>query len=184
MNAYYFILISLFSNCSFVDDFVISRNEDEVRKAYNSIYKKCPEVALRIPCFLPLKEFKDIRFSSGFGERQHPIQGVIKHHNGIDIASKVKPVIATASGWIKRTGFEKGLGNYIVIDHKNSYETTYAHLSKISVFENNYVSLGDEIGMVGSTGNATGNHIHYEIRKNSIILNPTPYLLLFYYANN
>ena len=183
MKAIGVLLISLFSNCFTVEKFVVSSSEDEVRKAFNWIYKNCPESAYKIPCFLPIKVLEGVKVSSGFGQRIHPIKGVLKHHNGIDIASEVNPVIATASGHIKRIGYSISLGNFIVIDHGNSYETTYAHLSKITVYENNYVSLGDEIGIVGNTGSATGNHIHYEIRKNGVILNPTPYLLLFYYAN-
>lgn len=178
------LICCFFTNCKSVDGFVVNSSDYEVRRAYNTIYRNCPEAAYRIPCFLPLKDFQGIKLSSGFGQRLHPIDGVVKHHNGIDIASSVKPVIATASGRVKRIGFDKGLGNFIVIDHENTYETTYAHLSKIIVFENNYVDLGEQIGMVGSSGNATGNHIHYEVRKNKRILNPTPYLLLFYYANN
>lgn len=179
------VLLAYFcSNCFEAEKYVMLHSDVEVRKAYKALYKSCPETAYRIPCFLPLKDFEGVKVSSGFGDRLHPIKGVVKHHNGIDIASSVRPIIATATGKVKMTGYDKGLGNFIVIDHGNSYETTYAHLSKIIVYENNYVSLGDEIGLVGSTGNATGNHIHYEIRKNSIILNPTPYLLLFYYANN
>jgi murein DD-endopeptidase MepM/ murein hydrolase activator NlpD len=171
------------ANCGNMEDFVRTSSDDSVIREYYNIYRKCPEIAFRIPCFLPLKNFHGVRLSSGFGNRLHPIQGVVKHHNGIDISSGQKPVIATAGGRIKRIGFNKGLGSFIVIDHENSYETTYAHLSKIIVFQNNYVSLGDEIGLVGNSGSATGNHIHYEIKKNGRILNPTPHLLLFYYAN-
>jgi murein DD-endopeptidase MepM/ murein hydrolase activator NlpD len=184
MKAIGVVVLLHFSNCFSIEKFVVSSSELEVRKAFNLIYENCPESAYRIPCFLPIKVLEGVKVSSGFGQRIHPVKGVLKHHNGIDIASTVRPVIATASGRIKRLGYNKGLGKYIIIDHENSYETTYAHLSKITVFENNYVNLGDEIGMVGSTGNTTGNHIHYEIRKNHQILNPTPYLLLFYYANN
>ena len=183
MKAIGVYLFLHFSNCFSIEKFVVTSSELEVRKAFNWIYKNCPESAYKIPCFLPIKVLEGVKVSSGFGQRIHPIKGLLKHHNGIDIASEVNPVIATASGHIKRIGYSTSLGNFIIIDHGNSYETTYAHLSKITVFENNYVSLGDEIGMVGSTGSATGNHIHYEIRKNRVILNPTPYLLLFYHAN-
>lgn len=155
-------------------------DEQLVRRNFSYFYKKCPKVALSIPCFLPLKDFTHAQISSGFGTRKHPISGITKHHNGIDIACTVREVVATATGIIKATGYDTGLGYFVVIDHQNSYETTYGHLSKISVQEGQTVNILETIGMVGSTGASTGNHIHYEIRKKGILVNPIEYLLLVY----
>lgn len=155
-------------------------DELSVRKNFAYFYSKCPKMALSIPCFLPLKDFTDTRISSGFGNRKHPLSGIVKHHNGIDIASPVREVVATASGIIKTTGYDNGFGYFIIIDHQNSYQTTYGHLSKILVQEGQQINILETIGMVGSTGAATGNHVHYEIRKNGILLNPVEYLLLVY----
>lgn len=71
------------------------------------------------------------RISSGFGTRRHPLSGIAKHHNGVDISSPVREVIATASGFIKATCYDEGLRYFVIIDHQNSYQTTYGHLSKI-----------------------------------------------------
>jgi murein DD-endopeptidase MepM/ murein hydrolase activator NlpD len=68
----------------------------------------------------------------------------------------------------------------VVIDHQNSYQTTYGHLSKITVVKGQKVLITEAIGMVGSTGASIGNHVHYEIRKNGVLCNPMGYLLLFY----
>lgn len=179
------ILIALFGlfqepTCEDLKRTIKLLDEQSVRKNFAYFYKKCPKVALLIPCFLPLKDFAYAQISSGFGTRKHPISGIAKHHNGIDIACSVREVVATATGIIKATGYDAGLGYFVVIDHQNSYETTYGHLSKISVQERQTVNILETIGMVGSTGASTGNHIHYEVRKNGILLNPIEYLLLVY----
>lgn len=155
-------------------------DERSVRENFAAIYKKCPETALTIPCFLPLKDFQGTHISSGFGVRKHPIKGILKHHNGIDISSPVKDVVATASGVVHAIGYDTGLGNYVIINHQNSYQTTYGHLSTILVQEGQKITILETLGVVGSTGASTGNHIHYEIRKNGILVNPIEYLLLMY----
>lgn len=177
------ILIAFFSlfqepSCEDLQRTIKILDEQLVRKNFAYFYKKCPKVALSIPCFLPLKDFNHAQISSGFGTRKHPISGISRHHNGIDIACSVREVVATATGIIKATGYDAGLGYFVVINHKNSYETTYGHLSKISVQERQAISILEPIGMVGSTGASTGNHIHYEVRKNGILVNPIEYLLL------
>lgn len=179
------LLCSIEENkCESFSSYIESMNEQKIIKEFTQIYTTCPEQALRIPCFLPLKDFKNTIISSGYGVRKHPIKGVLKHHNGIDIASPKKDVIATATGIIKATGYNNGLGHFVVIDHQNSYETTYGHLSTILVEKGQKVKILDSIGMVGNTGLSKGYHIHYEIRKNGILTNPVDYLLLLYRAVN
>lgn len=178
-----FILIGFISlfhepDCDKIQTQISYLDEQSVRKNFAYFYRKCPKMALTIPCFLPLKDFTDARISSGFGTRKHPLSGIVKHHNGIDFASPVREVVATASGIIKTTGYNDGLGYFVIIDHQNSYQTTYGHLSKILVQEGQQINILETIGMVGSTGASTGNHVHYEIRKNGILLNPIEYLLL------
>lgn len=178
-----FILIGLISHfqepdCDKTQAQIRYLDELSVRKNFTYFYRKCPKMALTIPCFLPLKDFADTRISSGFGTRRHPLSGIIKHHNGIDISSPVREVVATATGIIKETCYDNGLGYFVIIDHQNSYQTTYGHLSKILVQEGQQINILENIGMVGSTGASTGNHIHYEVRKNGILVNPIEYLLL------
>jgi murein DD-endopeptidase MepM/ murein hydrolase activator NlpD len=115
---------------------------------------------------------------SGFGYRLHPLDGVVKFHYGTDIpAYSGVEIHAFADGLIGLTGEEKGYGNYVVIDHGNGYNTLYAHCSKILVNMGDLVSLGDTIALVGATGEATGPHLHFELRDNGIFLNPEYYLL-------
>jgi murein DD-endopeptidase MepM/ murein hydrolase activator NlpD len=179
-----FVIFScfFFIDCETLNHKISNLSERDVRKSYTFLYQECPQTALSIPCFLPLKVFDGVNISSGFGNRKHPFKGIIKHHNGIDLASPIQEVIATASGVVLKTGFDKGLGSFVVIDHQNSYQTTYGHLSKITVVKGQKVMITEAIGMVGSTGASTGNHVHYEIRKNGVLCNPVGYLLLFYEA--
>ncbi len=98
-------------------------------------------------------------------------------HLGIDIAAPPgTEVRATAQGIIVKAGMNKGYGNYVKIKHSSGFSTLYAHLKKIITFQGCSVKKGEVIGLVGSTGNATGPHCHYEIRDCGAIVNPYPYL--------
>ncbi|RME59843.1 MAG: M23 family metallopeptidase [Candidatus Dadabacteria bacterium] len=117
------------------------------------------------------------KVTSKFGLRKHPILRVVKHHSGIDLAvPKGSLVRAVADGVVVFSDPFKGYGNLIVIQHKNGYTSHYGHLEKILVYPGKKVSAGEIIGTVGSTGLATGPHLHLEIRKNGKPLNP---LLIF-----
>lgn len=111
--------------------------------------------------------------SSGFGYRNDPFTSLKKMHKGTDIAaSEGTDIIAAASGVISRVAFDKnGYGNYCVIKHGNNLKTLYAHCSQILVKEGEEVTAGDVIAKVGSTGQSTGNHLHFEIRLNEIPVN-------------
>jgi murein DD-endopeptidase MepM/ murein hydrolase activator NlpD len=106
------------------------------------------------------------RVSSGFGMRHHPILGYSKMHKGIDFAAPTgTPVLASGDGVIEFAGRSGGYGNYIRIQHTAEYQTAYAHLSAYArgLRDGMRVSQGDVIGYVGSTGQSTGPHLHYEI---------------------
>ena len=115
------------------------------------------------------------RLSSNFGMRKHPISGYNKMHKGVDFAAPIgTPIYAGGNGVIEFVGNNGGYGKYIRIRHNNEYKTAYAHLSKykqgISVGKR--VNQGDVIGFVGSTGNSTGPHLHYEIIYQNKHINP------------
>lgn len=96
-----------------------------------------------------------------------------RQHNGIDIARPSnRSILAADSGVVKATGPQGGFGNRIVIDHGNGYQTLYAHLSSIQVSPGQKVGRGSTIGVMGSTGNSTGVHLHFEVRKNGSLINP------------
>lgn len=111
--------------------------------------------------------------SSRFGLRIHPITGEKKTHTGIDIASNQgTTVYASDGGSVTLAGWNGGYGNCIMIDHGNGYVTLYGHLSSISVSQGQSVSQGDVIGAVGSTGNSTGPHLHFEVLKDGSRIDP------------
>lgn len=115
------------------------------------------------------------KISSRFGSRESIRNHV---HKGIDIAARNGTAIkAAASGTVKNAGFNNGgYGNLVIIDHGNGIETYYGHCSKIYVSVGQTVNAGDLIAAVGSTGNSTGNHLHFEIRNNGSQVNPQNYL--------
>ncbi len=111
--------------------------------------------------------------SSGAGLRSDPITGEQDTHEGLDIsADRGSPVFATANGTIETASSSGAYGNLIVVDHGYGLETRYGHLQAFRVKAGDQVQRGQQIGMVGSTGRATGPHLHYEVRVNGRILNP------------
>ena len=117
----------------------------------------------------------DFRISSNFGNRKHPIHGKIAFHKGVDYAAKLgTPIHATAEGVIEYIGKNGGYGNYIKIKHNNKYSTCYAHISKFSsdIKLGSKVKQGQIIAYVGSTGVATGPHLHYEVIYNGKHIDP------------
>ena len=115
--------------------------------------------------------------TSYYGYRIHPISGVNQLHNGMDIgAPEGSKVMAGLTGTVVTSAYNDSYGNYVVIKDSKGYELRYAHLSSRSVSAGSAVTKGDEIGLVGSTGNSTGSHLHIELLKNGERLNPIFYL--------
>ncbi len=113
------------------------------------------------------------RVSSGFGMRRHPIARVWREHKGIDYAAPTGTrVRAVGEGVVEFAGRKGGYGNVVIIRHHGKYSTVYAHLSRISVKRGERVEQNDTIGAVGSTGWATGPHLHYEFRVAGTPRNP------------
>lgn len=115
--------------------------------------------------------------TSSFGMRDHPILGGRRAHKGIDLAAPVgTPIYATADGTISRASWFSGYGLYVSIEHGGEMQTRYGHMSRLNVAEGQMVRKGDVIGFVGSTGNSTGPHLHYEVRVAGEAVNPAPYM--------
>ena len=115
------------------------------------------------------------RISSNFGMRKHPISGYNKMHKGVDFAAPTgTPIYAGGNGIVEFIGNNGGYGKYIRIRHNNEYKTAYAHLSRYEkgISKGVRVSQGETIGYVGSTGNSTGPHLHYEILYQNKHINP------------
>lgn len=115
--------------------------------------------------------------TSNYGMRTHPIKGGRRQHQGIDIAAaKGTPISSVLPGKVIFAGEQRGYGNIVYVDHGNGTVTRYAHMSAISVKKGQAVSKGTKLGEVGSTGNSTGNHLHFEVRVNGKSVDPRPYL--------
>nr|WP_297174729.1 M23 family metallopeptidase [uncultured Agathobaculum sp.] len=114
--------------------------------------------------------------NSVYGWRLHPIYGTMKFHAGEDIpASYGAEILAAASGTVVTAGWVSGYGNYTVIDHGGGLMTAYGHQSSFAVSVGEVVTQGQVIGYVGSTGNSTGPHLHFEVYVNGETVDPMSY---------
>ena len=116
--------------------------------------------------------------TSSFGIREHPIQGIVKQHTGIDIGNATygSPVVAAEDGVVTYAGWLGGYGNCVMISHGNGIVTLYGHGQKVLTELHKEVKKGDLIMEVGSTGNSTGPHLHFEVRVNGTCVQPLNYV--------
>ncbi|GBR76802.1 peptidase M23 [Candidatus Termititenax persephonae] len=155
---------------------LLLKNSQEIEAMIKKIMLENPPVESRGSgkYIWPLKG----TLTSYYGRRLHPIFKVWKSHTGLDIADgkTATPVKAADSGVVIYAEWYGGYGNAIIIDHGKGFSTLYGHLSKIGVRKNAKVDKGQVIGNVGSTGYATGPHLHFEIRRNGETVDPLTYL--------
>lgn len=115
------------------------------------------------------------RLSSGFGMRKHPVLGYTKMHKGTDFAAPTgTPIYAAGDGVVEYAGRKGGYGNYIRVRHNGTLKTAYAHMHKFAkgMTTGKRVEQGQIIGYIGTTGRSTGPHLHYEVLKNDVQVNP------------
>lgn len=153
----------------YLDDVESAAEEDDLRRS-------------NIPSIRPVQMAKSdtyVRLLSGFGMRKHPVHKVNKMHKGIDFPGKRgTPVIATGGGTIKAIKkIRSGYGRHVIIDHGFGYTTLYAHLDKITVKRGQKIKRGEKIGTLGDSGTVTAAHVHYEVRKNGVAINPINYCM-------
>lgn len=126
------------------------------------------------PMLVPVQDLKFAQVGASVGKKMDPFYKVLTMHNGIDlIAGQGTPVIATADGVVlevKRSG--KGPGNIVEIGHDGGYRTLYAHLQDIVVRKGEHVKAGRKIANVGMSGNSFAPHLHYEVHRDSLVLDP------------
>jgi murein DD-endopeptidase MepM/ murein hydrolase activator NlpD len=113
------------------------------------------------------------RLTSSFGFRRHPVLGFMRMHKGLDIAAPHgTPIRAAMDGVVALAGRNGGYGNFVKLSHGNGLVTGYGHMSRFAVRAGERVSRGEIIGYVGSTGMSTGPHLHYELWRNGVPVNP------------
>jgi murein DD-endopeptidase MepM/ murein hydrolase activator NlpD len=146
-------------------------------KSYDDVFKLAKnkeKLIASIPAIQPV-DFHDLRrIGSLFGYRTDPFYKVTKFHEGIDFTAAVgSPIYATGDGVVSEAEYNSGgYGNKITINHGYSYETVYAHLSRIKVKVGQRVKRGEIIGLMGNTGKSTAPHLHYEVHKAGVPMNP------------
>ena len=117
------------------------------------------------------------RISDDYGNRIHPILGVEKFHNGIDMAAPYgSSILAAYDGDVVAAAYSSSMGNYVMINHGSGIYTIYMHASALYVSKGQEVSKGQTIAAVGSTGQSTGNHLHFSVRQNGNYVSPWNYL--------
>ncbi|MFZ5996086.1 MAG: M23 family metallopeptidase [Nitrospirota bacterium] len=153
--------------------------KDQIRKTIDSVstikefLKEERDIYMATPKGWPLKG----RLTSDFGTRENPHYGGSEFHSGMDIAvPKGTPVHATADGVVSFAGWSGGNGNLVVLEHGHGFSTFYAHNSSIGVKVGQRVKRGDVVSYVGSTGNSTGPHLHYEVWHKGRAVNPRKYI--------
>ena len=126
------------------------------------------------PMAKPLKDFSFAQTGASVGEKINPFYKVKMMHNGLDlIAPAGDPVYAVADGYVKDVvRSRKGLGNVVTIDHRNGYYTRYAHLADIEVRKGRNIRKGARIGYVGVSGNSFAPHLHYEVVRDTVTVDP------------
>ena len=126
------------------------------------------------PMTNPMKEFTFAQTGASVGNKINPFYKVPMKHNGLDIIAPAgEPVFATADGVVKDViKSRKGLGNVVVIDHGNGYVTRYAHLADVEAKKGRKVRKGARLGYVGVSGNSFAPHLHYEVLRDTLVLDP------------
>jgi murein DD-endopeptidase MepM/ murein hydrolase activator NlpD len=136
--------------------------------------KRAEATLAAIPAVVPLEDYRE---SSSFGRRFDPFNRRAAKHEGLDMAApRGTPIRAAADGRVETSGTMSGYGNLVILDHGRGIETRYGHMSKLLVKQGDRVKAGDVIGLVGSTGRSTGNHLHYEVRLEGRPLDPKAFI--------
>ena len=129
------------------------------------------------PMHMPVRNASFAQVGASVGSKTNPFYKVPMQHNGLDIiASAGEPVYAAADGVVSNvTRSRTGLGNTVTLSHKDGYSTRYAHLDDIQVSRGRSVKVGDLIGFVGTSGNSFVPHLHYEVMRDTLVLDPVSY---------
>ena len=154
---------------------VLERSADRVEENFVKVMEAISGTKFVMPPMInPMKDFTFAQTGASVGDKINPFYKVSMKHNGLDlIAPAGEPVYAVADGIVKDViKSRKGLGNVVVIDHGNGYMTRYAHLADIEARKGRKVRMGARIGYVGVSGNSFAPHLHYEVLRDTLVLDP------------
>lgn len=159
---------------------VLSKEAYIQAKSYDEVMKMAlnkEKLVASMPAIMPISNKSLKGTASGWGFRIHPIYKIKMFHYGMDFTAPVGTrIYATGDGVVKEVQSDSGgFGKYVVIDHGFGYETLYGHMSNFNVRVGELVKRGSVIGYVGNTGTSTGPHVHYEVHKNGVPVNPQYY---------
>lgn len=155
---------------------VAKKSDPQFRELFNS-WKRLDQLQGGIVAIPSAQPVQSMAFTSNFGVRVDPFRGGRAMHAGVDIPGPyATPIYATADAVVGRTGWIGGYGNLVELEHGRGIQTRYGHLSSILVGPGKRIKRGELIGLMGSTGRSTGNHLHYEVRIDGHAVNPTPFL--------
>jgi murein DD-endopeptidase MepM/ murein hydrolase activator NlpD len=149
-----------------------------VRNQNGGVFLNAESIRNKKPLYAPVNYLK---IASLFQpNRLHPITGRRQAHLGVDFELPIgEPVLAARQGFVKRYGYHRAAGNFIVILHSHGIETAYNHLSKIDkkIYQGRKILAGDKIGEIGCTGYCTRAHLHFAVKQNGQMVNPMKYLM-------
>jgi murein DD-endopeptidase MepM/ murein hydrolase activator NlpD len=161
----------------------IADDVDQAEEALSELEASSYEIAMMLQVSRytgtsgPLIKPVDAPFGSGFGMRNHPILGRNRMHEGQDFPAPAgTPIHAAGNGLVVHSGWKRGYGYTIIIDHGNGLATLYGHCSALLVGVGETINRGQVIARVGTTGLSTGNHLHFEVRINGDPTDPVPYI--------
>lgn len=165
----------------------VAKDNDETQKMLNELKAEADKITAELQASGSTGEYAGgalawptpgvTYITSPFGNRVHPVTGNTSFHTGVDIGAGYGTSIVAANDGVVHTAVRgySGYGHYVIIDHGGGYSTLYAHCSSINVSKGQYVTRGQTIARVGSTGMSTGPHLHYEVRRNGAYTNPMQY---------
>ncbi|MBR5856587.1 MAG: M23 family metallopeptidase [Bacteroidales bacterium] len=159
---------------------VMEENASSVQDMLNSIVDECDYLGrsvAHVPAILPIRDFSVGQTGASIGKRMNPFYKTVTSHDGMDLLAALgTDVLATADGVIvESVRSKRGSGNYVTIDHKNGYMTTYSHLGDVLVKKGKTVSRGEVIGRVGLSGMSFAPHLHYKVTFNDKVVDPINY---------
>ena len=150
--------------------------DPQFRALFNS-WKRLDQLQAGIVAIPSMRPVQSLTLTSNYGIRTDPFRGGAAMHAGVDIpGAYATPIYATADAVVGRAGRTGGYGNLIELEHGRGIQTRYGHLSSILVAPGTRVKRGQLVGLMGSTGRSTGNHLHYEVRIDGRAVNPIPFL--------